>query len=123
AGPRYPRRWKGPAPVALADNSRRVSGYSRTPVATTDLPTPPPPPTRYAAQEPRKGGFRLIAPAVADTMPLRMGGPATGAWAVQVGAFASQGLARSAAQGAQAVAGGRVMVGTVQQNRTVLYRA
>ena len=124
AGPRYPRRGREPAPVALADNSRRISGYTRAPVVTTYLPDPPPAPPQYAALEsPKKGGFRLISRAMADTLPPRVGGPSTGAWAVQVGAFANQGLARSAAQGAQAQAGGRVMVGAVQQNRTVLYRA
>ena len=122
AGPRYPRRLRAGPTVALADNSRRISGYRREPVAALALPEPPPPPRVYAALlPPKKGGFHLISRAMADTVPTRAGGPST--WAVQVGAFASQGLARSAAQGAQAQAGGRIAVGSVQQNRTVLYRA
>ena len=122
-GPRYPRRWREPQAVALAENhSRRVSGYRREEVATRTLPEPPARAQYASAQVPqKKGGFHLISRAVADTLPLH--GPGTGGWAVQVGAFASQTMARSAAQGAQAHSGGRVAVGSVQQNRTVLYRA
>ncbi len=123
AGPRFPRHSKGQRPVALADNSRRISGYRREPVATASLPEPPQPPQYAALEQPKKGGFRLISRAMADTMPVRSGGAKTGDWAVQVGAFASQGLAKSAAQGAQAQAGGRIAVGSVQSNKTVLYRA
>jgi cell division protein FtsN len=125
-GPRYPRHTRGPQPVALAENSRRISGYRRGEAQVLSLPDPPaPPPPRYAALEPppHKSGFRLISRAMADTLPLRTGGPRTGEWAVQVGAFSSQTLAHGAAEAARAQAGGRVMVGAVQQNRTVLYRA
>ncbi len=123
-GPRYPRHSKGPAPVALASNSRRISGYHRDSVQLAELPPPPPPPPQYSAVEsPKKGGFRLISRAVADTLPLRSGGPSTGGWAIQVGAFASAGQAHSAALAARGSAGGQPVVGSVQQGKAVLYRA
>lgn len=123
AGPRFPRRKIREAPVALASNSRRISGYHPDTVQTASLPEPPVPPQLAAATPTRKGGFRLISQAMADTLPMRTGGPSTGAWAVQVGAFANQGMARTAAEGARAQAGGRVLVGSVQQSKGVLYRA
>jgi cell division septation protein DedD len=50
--------------------------------------------------------------------------PPTGGWAVQVGAFASENLARSAATTARGSAhGGRVSVTPVSQGRGTLYRA
>lgn len=123
AGPRFPRRSKGQPAVALAENNRRTNGY-RQQVQTASLPVPPEQAQYAALQPPKKsGGFRLISRAMADTLPVRTGGPTTGSWAVQVGAFASQGLARSAAETARSQAGGRVAVGAVQQNKTVLYRA
>jgi hypothetical protein len=48
---------------------------------------------------------------------------AGGAWAVQVGAFASPDQARSAAQTAQSSVGGRVAVTSVQVGRSTLFRA
>ena len=98
------------------------------------LPVPPAPmppaPQQFAAlyQPPPKarGGFHLIGRAMADTLPARSGGPTTGAWAIQVGAFANEGLARSAAGAARLAArqpDAEPMVGTVRQAHGTLYRA
>ena len=92
----------------------------------------PPPPTRLAAAQfprsSRHGGFRLIPGAYADTLPVRTGGPVTGAWAIQVGAFSTPGQARAAASAARGQGGAYLvrataMVGTVHQGRAALYRA
>jgi cell division septation protein DedD len=73
-------------------------------------------------------GFGLIGSAQASTLPSAprpaAKEPATGAWAVQVGAFASENLARSAAATARGGApAGRVAVSPVSQGRNTLYRA
>ena len=98
-----------------------------------------PAPERPAA---RPFGF-LVAPAQAGTLPppmarqgaapqgvLRASAPvapapaATGGWAIQVGAFASENLARDAAGQARNGAGnGRAVVTPVAQGRSTLYRA
>ncbi|MDN3563507.1 lytic transglycosylase domain-containing protein [Paeniroseomonas aquatica] len=80
-----------------------------------------------------RGGFGLLGTAQASSLPatLRPGAarPAVatatpGGWAVQVGAFASQNLARDAAATARdAGAAGRVMVQPVAAGRNRLYRA
>ncbi|TDG13136.1 hypothetical protein E2C05_30345, partial [Paracraurococcus ruber] len=58
-------------------------------------------------------------PAPAATPVLALGG----AWAVQVGAFASQAQARDAAAAAQDIAGGRTAVHPVGAGRATLFRA
>jgi cell division protein FtsN len=134
-GPRNPGRT--PAPVALASNSGRSSGYSRQPVQVASLgepPTPPalaPAPVQTASLAPppsQHGGFHLIAPAMADTLPSRHGAPAAGTWAIQVGAFGNESLARAAADTARGhahelLAGARPAIGTVRQANNTLYRA
>lgn len=125
-GPRYPTR-PTQAPVALADNRR--TGASRAPVQMAALPEPPnqsPPPQMLASAQPaptRSGGFHLIPQAMADTMPRQTGGAAT--WAVQVGAFANEGMARAAAETARGKAQvpGQPTVGTTKQGNATLYRA
>lgn len=102
------------------------------------LPQPPAPPAQMpfataAASQPAPasraaGGFSLIPKAYADTVPVRSNGPVTGAWAIQVGAFASESQARAAAEsvrgrGGVLLASTRPYVGSVKQGRTVLYRA
>jgi cell division septation protein DedD len=82
------------------------------------------------AAAPVARGFSLVPSAQAATIP-RPAAPAAparagGAWGVQVGAFASQNLARDAATQAQqriGAMGTRVAVERVSQGRNALYRA
>ncbi|WP_426955213.1 transglycosylase SLT domain-containing protein [Muricoccus radiodurans] len=89
-------------------------------------------PFQVAQDPPRgssgRGGFFLVPQAQASTLPpgVMRAGAATGSgsWAIQVGAFASENLARDAAGQARAGAGGgRAMVMAVAQGRSTLYRA
>jgi hypothetical protein len=133
-GPRYPRHHGGAA-VALAVRPVRA-GAARGDIVVADLPTPPqgapPPPARpqaVAAAAAKPGhGFQLIPRAMADTLPVHGGGPSTGNWAIQVGAFGNQTQARAAAEAARGearivLASARLAVGTVRQARLTLYRA
>jgi cell division protein FtsN len=126
-GPRYPRR--PVAPVALAENRYTRPGPDRSVQATplAELPLPPaPPPVQVASNRPTRGGFRLISPAMAETLPAQ---PApNGSWAIQVGAFANEGQARAAAETARGHAEdllgrARTTVGTVRAASATLYRA
>jgi cell division septation protein DedD len=72
----------------------------------------------------------LVSTAHASSLPVslrpgaaRAAAPATGAWAVQVGAFASENLARSAANAAREAGGGQAQVQSVAAGRGKLYRA
>ena len=133
AGPRYPSRSRYAGGYAVAENRQRGGRYVREPVQTASLPLPSnfvaAAPTRYAAaQLPHRGGFRLFQRAYADTLPVRTGGPTTGGWAIQVGAFGSEHQAHAAASAARGQAGvvliaAHPMVGTVRQGKVVLYRA
>lgn len=132
-GPRYPHHHGGP--VALADARPTRSIAPRGEVDATDLPVPPPaaPPPRatlVAAVLPPKPnhGFQLIPKAMADTLPVHTGGPTTGNWAIQVGAFGNETQARAAAEAAKGqahvvLASARLTVGTVHQAKGKLYRA
>jgi cell division septation protein DedD len=111
------------------------------PVQVAQLPEPPravamPAPRQYALvapppPPPAHGGFHLIAPANAEPVPFRhfeAGGPATGQWAVQVGAFAREnqanlalGNAREHAHVELAVA--HTSVASVRMTHGVLWRA
>ena len=139
AGPRNPRSAPAPAPVALADN-RGVSRatIARVPVQVAELQMPPAPPPALVATDAsapaqsapaaRGGGFHIVAPAMAETMPLPQNGARTGNWAIQVGAFAKEGQARTAAEAAKRhvadqLAEARPAVGQVKQSNTTLYRA
>jgi len=135
AGPRYPRNNRGGAPVALANAGPSRGGWQRGGVQTASLPepppqAPPPPPVQMASADaaPKSKGFHLISRAVADTIPVRTGGPTTGNWAIQVGAFGNQGQARAATEAARdqahiVLASAREMIGTVHQAKGTLYRA
>ncbi len=78
-------------------------------------------------------GFSLIASANAEPVGIHRGGPltgssATGNWAVQVGAFANEGLASSATVTArqhahEVLASARISVTPVHEPHGVLYRA
>jgi cell division septation protein DedD len=134
AGPRYPRQ--GAAPVALADTRR--SGITRGTVQTASLPEPPrqPPSWQSQLQQPQilaqaspqspaaKPGFRLIPQAMADTLPRTTGGATN--WAIQVGAFGNENMARAAADTARQrvqVITARSMVGSTKVASNMLYRA
>ncbi len=133
AGPRYPRA--GQAPVALADTRR--SGYTRGAVQTASLQEPPRQPTytpqapaqTYAALQPLpapagRQSFRLIPQAQADTLPRGSGGATN--WAIQVGAYGNEGMARAAADSARQHVqsmSARSTVGTTRQASNTLYRA
>jgi hypothetical protein len=136
AGPRYPRT-RSAAPVALADNRYHRTGATRAVVQTAALPEPPRmaprPPTSpsghlefASASAPPRGGFHLIPHAMADTLPDRRGGPETGNWAIQVGAFGNEGQARAAADAARGHAmlgAAHTSVGKVKEAKATLYRA
>jgi hypothetical protein len=131
-GPRYGRA------VQLASN--RGSGGRlpmRGPIETAQLPEPPravaqPQQQQYALvapPEPPRGRFHLIAPAVAaEAVPLHRGGSATGEWAIQVGAYSNEGMARAAVGTARQHAHAELavaheFVSGVHQGRALLYRA
>jgi hypothetical protein len=131
-GPRYGRA------VQLASgrgNGGRVP--TRGPVQVAQLPEPP----RSAAQAPRqyalvepppaqpgRHGFRLVSQAVAEPAPMHHGGSLSGQWAIQVGAYSTEGLAHSAVGIARQrarteLAAARPAIAGVHQSRGVLYRA
>ncbi len=133
-GPRYPRHQQ--APVALAENRYSHPTQQRNvQVASLVEPLRPVPPTRAVpvqaiqAAAPRPG-FHLIAPAMADTLPVqRVSGPSTvGKWAIQVGAYGNETQARVAADTARSQArdvlgNAHSAVGTVRASNATLYRA
>jgi hypothetical protein len=132
-GPRYPRRQQ--APTALAAGVRQRSGWSPGEVQVAALVPPPPPPpppvpTTFAtAPVHAKHGFSLIPHAYADVLPVHATSGGSGGWAIQVGAFNSAAMARSAAVAARVrahdlLAAGQPTVGSVKTARgAVLYRA
>ncbi len=127
-------------PTMLASSGRGGRGSKHMPVEVALLPEParhgavqpqqfalatPP----AAAPPPARGGFRLIAAAnAAEATPARRGQAATGQWAIQVGAYANQGMAHSAVVTAQEhahveLAVAHPYVASVHQGRTILWRA
>jgi L-aminopeptidase/D-esterase-like protein len=82
-----------------------------------------------APPAPPHGGFRLMSAAnAADAAPARRGPVGPGQWAIQIGAFANQGQARSALFAAQnhahvELAVAHPYVTSVHQGHTVLWRA
>jgi hypothetical protein len=131
-GPRYPRH-QGHAPTALAANTTDRSTWRREEVQVAALPVPPqsPPPRPTPAFIPASTtghGLGLVAHAYADTLPIHTGGPTTGNWAIQVGAFGTEGQALLAATAARQHAhdllgGSHPHVGPVRQAHATLYRA
>jgi hypothetical protein len=110
------------------------------PVATAQLLAPPPIPPRQAPPErqvalaepppqpPARGGFRLVPVANAEPIPERRGGPSTGAWAIQIGAFAKPTQAHVAIDTAKvhardALAVAHPLVASVHESHGTLYRA
>ncbi|MGI4941111.1 MAG: transglycosylase SLT domain-containing protein [Janthinobacterium lividum] len=122
---RLPEPPPPPRPVQAAQASR------------SPMVVPPEPPRQYAAVQapfgpaPRPLGFSLISHANAEpVMPRHTGAltPVAGNWAVQVGAFANQGLASAATQSArgqarEVLAYAHTVVAGVRQPGGVLYRA
>lgn len=104
----------------LADPVRRAGPQGQQVVLVMPPAAPPPP---------AHGGFRFIGSAnAADSAALHRGPTASGQWAIQVGAFANQGIAHGALQAAQGHARGELAVAhpyvaTVHQGKGVLYRA
>ena len=139
AGPRYP---SGRAPVMLAQATpgRAASDRGDARVVAVNLPPPSsvmarapaaaPVAVAMAAPLPASRGFSLIAPAHAGTLqarPLALAG-STGPWAIQVGAYANDGMARAAAEAARGqardvLANARPTIGSVRNGQTTLYRA
>ncbi len=132
AGPRH-----GTA-VAQSAPPRPAAGNVPRSYQMAELPTPPvmsPPPGNLALPTqmalvlpPSPRGFHLIASASADTLPQHRGGPASGNWAIQVGAYANEGQARAAAETArsearEALSQARPAIGLVHQAHGTLYRA
>lgn len=126
-----------PAPPSARGSQfarRGVQGVNR-PVEVAEFPEPPRMPARFAAAElvpvmPRQRGFTLIPTATAAPIhkgPIPMTST-SGAWAVQVGAFANQTLAQSATAAARQNArgelgGAQTVVAGVRQPGGTLYRA
>ncbi|MBU8542807.1 MULTISPECIES: transglycosylase SLT domain-containing protein [Roseomonadaceae] len=124
-----------PPPAAPAVRAAAAPRPAQTvaalsPAAPTSLPfVRVDPPGLAASPAPR--GFSLIPQAHASTLPAAprpsAGAPATGGgWSIQVGAFASENLARAAAGQARervGTTGTRLLVQPAPQGRTTLYRA
>ncbi|WP_161993713.1 transglycosylase SLT domain-containing protein [Muricoccus nepalensis] len=101
-----------PAPERPA--SRPFALFGRAQASTLPPPTP-----RQGGTPP--GVLRASVPVASAPVPAPA---ATGSWAIQVGAFASENLARDAAGQARNGAGnGRAVVTPVAQGRSTLYRA
>ncbi len=127
-----PVRLPSPAPpVSRPPSVVRVAQLPEPP-----RPVVPPPPVRRVAPPPPlprpPGGFHLITPALAGTLPPRPPGPLTGSprgnWAIQVGAFDHIDQAHAAISAAIREAPGPLraawqMVGSVREQRGMLYRA
>ncbi len=124
--------------VQLASN--RGSGGRvpmRGPVEVAQLPEPPRAtvqarPQQYALVSPptppSHGGFRLIRQAAAEPAPAHHGGAPSGQWAIQVGAYSNESLARAAVVTAREKAAAELSVAHptvsgVHQPRGPLYRA
>jgi hypothetical protein len=135
------RRYGRPVMLAGANGGRGGRVPKRMPVEVAQLPEPPrygggqfqqaallDPPAAPAGPQVRHG-FRLITTAnAAEAAPATHGSAAAGQWAIQVGAYASQGLAHGALITAQEhahveLAVAHPLVTSVRQGHTVLWRA
>jgi hypothetical protein len=79
-----------------------------------------------ASVAPKHEGFRLVAPAFAAPSPVYHGAP--GGWAIQVGAFGNEGLARIAAgnareQAGAVLSGAKPAVAGIKEAHSTVYRA
>jgi cell division septation protein DedD len=130
-GPRYGRG------TQYLANRNSGGGAPVRPVQVAQLPEPPPSRPEQQRQQvalasppppqPR-GGFRLVPVANAEALPERTGGPRTGGWAIQIGAFGKEAQAHSAIGTAKVHAhemltAARPMVQPVRETHGTLYRA
>ena len=119
-----------------AGNRGHGGGAPVRTVEVAQLPDPPPsrsaPPPRQTAlvvppPPPPHGGFRFVTAANAEALPERPGGPRTGDWAVQVGAFGKPVQAHEAIAAARVhareLAAARPVVASVREPHGTLYRA
>jgi soluble lytic murein transglycosylase-like protein len=133
-GPRYGRsvqmasqggngRAPASAPVQVAQLPEPPRAVAPPQQQVAMLVTPPPPPPPMASRH----GFQFIPSAnAAEAAPMRHGGVNPGQWAIQVGAFASQGQAQAAVGSAREraqLAVAHPYVESVQQPRGRLWRA
>ena len=86
------------------------------------------PPPQLPAPQPPRGGFHLVPIANAEPMPERRGGGASGAWAIQIGAFSKASVAHEAIDTAksrarEALEAAHPQVALVHQSHGSLYRA
>jgi len=143
APPPAPPPAASPPPVRLASLPPPARVASLPPPTGMGAPPPPPasrlsmvaparagtlaPPAPTAAAARTRPGFGLVGTAHAATLPTTPAPrAATGAWAIQVGAFSSANLARSAAENARGTAatlGSKAEVKPLAQGRNTLYRA
>ncbi len=137
-----------PAPVPRRRDTMQFAQLPEPPRALPASPAPYAPipsyrePPRSAQQlaaaalvpaAPSRSAFALVTPANAEPVGMRhsglnSGGFASGGWAVQVGAFANQGIAAAATNAARdhardSLAGARSSVTPVRQPHGTLYRA
>ena len=149
-GTRYGRSTQYASQSTSQYTSQRASQYPsqytgqrasapRMPVQTAQLVLPPPmprnapPPQHQLAlaeppPPPPRGGFRLVPVANAEPMPERRGGPSTGGWAIQIGAFSKPVQAHVAIDTARthardALVAAHPLVADVHDGRGTLYRA
>jgi len=125
--------------VQLAGNRGGGGGRvpARGPVEVAQLPEPPRNATFARQQQyalvapptpPSHGGFHLIRQASAEPVPLHHGGASGGHWAIQVGAYSNESLARAAVGSARERAAAELSVAHpsvsgVHQPHGQLYRA
>ena len=128
-----------PAPPSIERATRfaRRGGGASRPIEVAEFPEPPRPPSQRAAAAaelvalgPRPRSFSLIPSAnAAPVLPSTARGAATtGGWAVQVGAFANQNVAKSATNAARqhardVLGSAQATVASVKQPGGTLYRA
>jgi hypothetical protein len=117
-GGRVPMR--GSIQVAQLPEPPRATAQS-APQQYALVAPPPAPPTG-------RGGFRIIPQAVAEPVPMHHGGALTGQWAIQVGAYSSEGMAHAAVGTARERAWAELSVAHpsvagVRQSHGLLYRA
>jgi hypothetical protein len=122
-----PRAAYNPPPVAY------VPPQPSRPVQVASLPEPPPVPIMqtasaygFASSSHREQGFRLVSPALAAAAPMYRGAP--GEWAIQVGAFGNEGLAKIAVgeareKGGPVLSSAHQAVAGIREPHGTLYRA
>ncbi len=114
-----------PVQVAALPEPPAYAPPTYAPPTYTHPAAPPQAVSGYAASR-HEGGFHLVSPATAASAPAYRGTP--GQWAIQVGAFGNEGLARIAVGSAREQAGSvlsnaRPAVAGVREPHGRLYRA